>query len=94
MAETWAGIIKMPVEELKKQLVPLWKGVPRGRVKRLAVQEYIIFHADDLAGTGMTQERIQNTFELFNSKVVWSFDPDETQIQEHQSKLRELLRFK
>jgi hypothetical protein len=79
LAEAWAGILHRKAEDLQKELMPLWKGVPRGRVERLAPQEFTIFHGNDLGDTGLTPERIQNAFELARSKVVWSFDPHEQQ---------------
>jgi hypothetical protein len=91
LAESWAEITKMTVADLKRELSPLWKSVPRGRVERAAVQEYTIFHGDDLADTGIAQERIRGAFELSTSKVIWSFDPHEQRVPEQQAKLRALL---
>jgi hypothetical protein len=54
--------------------------------------EYTVFHADDFAGTGIAPERIEKAFELSNSKVNWSADPDERQNPEHQAALAKLLR--
>jgi len=91
LAEIWAGRLQLPADALKKQLEPLWKGVPRGRVERAGVLEYTVFHGDDLAETGLTRQRVENSFELANSKVVWSRDPHEEQNPEQRTALRRLL---
>ncbi len=91
LAEVWAGQLRTSIGTLQKSIEPWWKGFPRGRVERAGIQEYTIFHADDLAVTGVTHERVQNAFELANRKVVWSFDPHEQQNAEHQAALTRVL---
>ncbi len=51
LAETWAQNTPVTAEQLK----PWWKGFPRGRIERAGFQEYIVFHADDFAETGIVQ---------------------------------------
>lgn len=91
LAEAWAARLQTSVEALRKALEPWWKGFPRGRVERNGIQEYTVFHADDLDGTEVTRERIQIAFELVNRKVTWSLDPHEQQNPEHQTALARLL---
>ena len=45
LAEAWAGKAKVTAEQLK----PWWKGFPRGRIERMGIQDYTLFHADDIA---------------------------------------------
>jgi hypothetical protein len=91
IAEAWAPSLGIAPEGLRRQLEPWSKGTPRGRVERAGVQEYTIFHADDLDETAVTKDRIQMAFELVGSKVVWSIDPHEKQNPEHRAALRRLL---
>jgi hypothetical protein len=93
LAEAWAARLQTSVAALRAALEPWWKGFPRGRVERVGIQEYAIFHANDLAETGVTRERVQNAFELANRKVAWSLDPHEQQNPEHQAALASLLPF-
>ncbi len=88
LAEAWARSANVTADQLK----PWWKGFPRGRIERMGVQEYTVFHADDISETGITRERIERSFELASSKVNWSIDPHERQDLEHQAKLQRLLR--
>ncbi|MCX6924462.1 MAG: hypothetical protein NT154_14790 [Verrucomicrobia bacterium] len=84
LAEAWANVT---ADELK----PWWKGFPRGRVERAGPGEYVVFHADDVAETGITRERITRAFELGNSNANWSLDPHEQQNSEHTAALKRLL---
>jgi hypothetical protein len=52
LSEAWSPKLQLPVDELKKQLEPWWKGFPRGRIERSGFHEFTVFHADDLAETG------------------------------------------
>jgi hypothetical protein len=92
LAEAWAGAVGCPINDLRKGLEPWWKGFPRGRIERAGIQEYTVFHADDLGGTGVTHGRVESAFELANRKVVWSLDPHEHQNPEHQAALLRVLR--
>jgi hypothetical protein len=67
LAEARAQTATVAAEELR----PWWKGFPRGRVARTGPGEYVVFHADDLAETGIMPERIAWTFESGNSTVKW-----------------------
>jgi hypothetical protein len=91
LAEAWAARLQTSVPALRAALEAWWKGFPRGRVERVGIQEYTVFHADDLADTGVTRERVQNAFELATRKVTWSLDPHEQQSPEHQAALAALL---
>jgi hypothetical protein len=87
LAEAWQRVTDIRAEQLK----PFWKGFPRGRVERSGVLEYTVFHADDLAGTGVTTQRIETAFELGGTRAKWSLDPHEQQNPEHQAALLRLL---
>ncbi|HZL43326.1 MAG TPA: hypothetical protein VFD66_08595 [Verrucomicrobiae bacterium] len=87
LAEAWKGIANATSEQLK----PWWKGFPRGRVERSGALQYTVFHGDDLAGTGMSAQRIETAFELSGSRVKWSLDPHEEQNPEHKTALLRLL---
>jgi hypothetical protein len=91
LAEAWAPHLKLEVANLQKQLEPWAKGFPRGRVERADTLEYIVFHAGDLEGTGITPQRIERAFELFNSKVCWSLDSHEKRQPEHQLAIERIL---
>jgi hypothetical protein len=93
LAEVWAQTRRVSAEELRTQLEPWWKGFPRGRIERGGLQEFTVFHGDDLAQTGLTRERVEKAFELINKKVTWSVDPHEKQNPEHQAALRRVLRY-
>src|SRR5712664_4040920 len=45
LAEAWARSPNVTADQLK----PWWKGFPRGRIERVGVQEYTVFHADDIS---------------------------------------------
>ena len=87
LAEAWAQSAKVTSDQLE----PWWKGFPRGRIERVSVREYTVFHGDDFFETGVTRERIERAFELTVSKVNWSIDPHERQDPEHQLRLQKLL---
>ena len=87
LAEAWKGISGVTAEQLK----PFWKGFPRGRVERVGILEYTIFHGDDLSDTGVKPQRIEMAFELASSHIKWSFDPHEEQNPEHRVALLRLL---
>ena len=87
LAEAWARTVKVTAEQLK----PWWKGFPRGRIEGIGVQQYTVFHADDISETGIARVRIERSFELASSKENWSMDPHERQDPEHQAKLQQLL---
>jgi len=87
LAEAWAKSANVTAEQLK----PWWKGFPRGRIERIRVQEFTVFHADDISETGVTREHIERSFELAGSKVNWSMDPHEGQDPEHHAMLQQLL---
>jgi hypothetical protein len=89
LAEAWRQKVNVTAEQLK----PWWKGFPRGRIERAGIRTYTVFHGDDLSITGITTARIENAFELGNSKVNWSLDPHEQQNPEHRIALQQLLRF-
>jgi len=91
LAEAWAARLQTSVQALSHELAPWWKGFRRGRVQRVGIQEYTIFHADDLADTGVTRERVLNAFELANRKITWSLDPQEQENPEHRAALARLL---
>ena len=91
LADAWAAQLNIQPDALKKQLAPWPKGFPRGRVERAGVEQYTVFHGDDLADTGVSPERIERAFELVNSAVSWSLDPHERQIPEHQQALNRIL---
>jgi hypothetical protein len=92
LAAAWAAKLQVAMVKLRAQLVPLWKGVPRGRVERSAVMEYVIFHADDLGETGISKDRIMMAFQLIGAKVTWSLDPHEEQNPAQRVALRDLLK--
>ena len=92
LSEVWAPKLQMVPEELKQKLEPWWKGFPRGRIERSGFQEFTVFHAEDLAETGLSRERIERAFELSSKTVTWSIDPHEQQNPEHRAALRQLLR--
>src|SRR5215471_5884182 len=75
LVETW----KQRAQITAQQVVPYWKGFPRGRIERAGIRAYTIFHADDYAETGIARARIESAFELGNSRVKWSVDPHEEQ---------------
>jgi len=87
LAEAWQGISNVNAEQLK----PLWKGFPRGRVGRVGILKYTVFHGDDFSDTGVTPQRIETAFELASSHVKWSFDLHEEQNPEHRAALLRLL---
>jgi hypothetical protein len=87
LAEAWKGIVNVSADQLKL----FWKGFPRGRIERVSVLEYTVFHGDDFSDTGVTPQRIETAFELVNSHVKWSFDPHEAQDPEHRAALLRLL---
>ncbi len=87
LAEAWKGITTVSADQLK----PFWKGFPRGRVERIGILEYTLFHGNDFSETGVTPRRIETAFELANRNVKWSFDPHEEQNPEHQAALLRLL---
>lgn len=87
LAEAWKGIANVSAEQLKL----FWKGFSRGRIERVSVLEYTVFHGDDFSDTGVTPQRIETAFELVNSRVKWSFDPHEVQDPEHRAALLRLL---
>ncbi len=87
LAEAWQATTNVTAEELK----PWWKGFPRGRIERAGIRLYTVFHGNDFAATGITQQRVQTAFELGNARVNWSFDPHEEQNPAHQAALLRLL---
>jgi hypothetical protein len=91
LAEAWSGRLKIPVARLKAQLEPWPKSVPRGRIERAGVQEYTVYHADDLDETHVSKRRIEMAFELTGNKVAWSIDPHEARNPEQRAHLRQLL---
>src|SRR5439155_1099445 len=87
LAEAWKSLSNVTAEQLK----PWWKGFPRGRVERAGTMQYTVFHGNDFAATGITQQRVETAFELGHASVNWSFDPHEEQNKEHQAALLRLL---
>jgi hypothetical protein len=87
LAEAWRALANVTSEELK----PWWKGFPRGRVERAGIMQYRVFHGNDFAATGVSQERVEMAFELGHTTVNWSFDPHEEQNPEHRAALLRLL---
>ena len=90
LVEAWADTVKITAQQLK----PWWKGFPRGRIERVSVQEYTVFHADDFCETGITRDGIERAFELSSSKATWLPDLHEHQDQEHRAMLQQLLDLK
>src|SRR6516162_8947293 len=62
LAESWASQLKVSVIDLKAKLWPCHKGFPRGRVERVGVGEFTIFHANDLGETGVDHARVEKAF--------------------------------
>lgn len=87
LAEAWKETVTVSVEDLK----PFWKGFPRGRVERVGISQYTVFHGSDFTQTGISATRIEAAFELSGTSVKWSFDPHEEQTPEHQAALLRLL---
>jgi hypothetical protein len=87
LVEAWNKKVKVTFD----QLAPWWKGFPRGRVERVAIMEYTVFHGTDFTDTGISSERIERAFELGRAGVKWSFDPHEEQNSEHCAALLRLL---
>src|SRR5947207_12764863 len=65
LAQAWAAQTQVTAEQLK----PWWKGVPRGRIERVGIRAYTIFHGDDFAETGIVPSRIESAFEFGSSNV-------------------------
>jgi hypothetical protein len=87
LAEAWKETATVSAEELK----PFWKGFPRGRVERVGISQYTVFHGSDFVETGISARRIEAAFELGAVSVKWSFDPHEEQNPEHRAALLRLL---
>jgi len=77
VASAWSSVIGIDAKALTQQLLSLPHAFPRGRIEKVAVNEFSIYHGDDLAATGIPPTQILQAFTLTNKQINWVVDPHE-----------------
>jgi hypothetical protein len=90
LADAWATTLNADSGQLTQQLMPYHLSFPRGRIERVAINEFTIFQGDDLSSSmGVSRNTIEQAFGIMNAN--WTLDPHEKCRTDHKDAIRHIL---
>jgi hypothetical protein len=91
VASAWSSVLGIDAKALTQQLLSLPHAFPRGRIEKVAANEFSIYHGDDLAATGILPTQILQAFTLTNKQINWVVDPHEQCELSQKDAIRQIL---